>query len=118
LQIVAGSVAGSKWMSNDLYKLAASTNKKFHVVEGANHMSLYEVPNYVDETVSVLAPFFKSILVNALVIQWRSAERRAAQGFTSHRAAPFHSRVARLPGSVLARSLVPNRDSRDHCSIV
>ena len=64
LQIVAGSVAGSKWMSNNLYKLAASTNKKFHIVEGANHMSLYGVPNYVDETVSLLAPF-KSIFVNA-----------------------------------------------------
>jgi uncharacterized protein len=62
LQIVAGSVAGSKWMSDDLYERAASTNKKFHVVDGANHMSLYDVPQYVDEAVSVLAPFFKSIL--------------------------------------------------------
>src|SRR5712692_4258760 len=33
LQIVAGSVAGSKWMSDDLYKRAASTKKNFHVVE-------------------------------------------------------------------------------------
>jgi len=62
LQIVAGSVAGSKWMSDDLYKRAASTNKKFHVVEGANHMQLYDVPKYVDEAVSVLAPFFKANL--------------------------------------------------------
>jgi hypothetical protein len=60
LQIVAGSLAGSKWMSDDLYKRAASTNKKFHVVEGSNHMQLYDVPNYIDEAVSVLAPFFKS----------------------------------------------------------
>lgn len=62
LQIVAGSVAGSKWMSDDLYKRAASKNKNFHVVEGANHMSLYDIPKYVDEAVSVLAPFFKSNL--------------------------------------------------------
>jgi hypothetical protein len=62
LQIVAGSVAGSKWMSDDLYKRAASKEKKFHVVEGANHMSLYDVPKYVDEAVSVLAPFFKTHL--------------------------------------------------------
>ena len=55
LQIVAGSVAGSKWMSDDLYKRAASTDKRFRVVEGANHMSLYGVPKYVDEAVSVLA---------------------------------------------------------------
>lgn len=62
LQIVAGSLAGSKWMSDDLYKRTASTNKKFHVVEGSNHMQLYDVPKYVDEAVSVLAPFFKSNL--------------------------------------------------------
>ncbi len=62
MQIVAGSVAGSKWMSDDLYARAASTDKQFHVVEGANHMSLYDVPKYVDEAVSVLAPFFQSRL--------------------------------------------------------
>lgn len=62
LQIVAGSVAGSKWMSDDLYQRAASKKKNFHVVEGANHMSLYDVPKYVDEAVSVLAPFFQANL--------------------------------------------------------
>lgn len=62
LQIVAGSVAGSKWMSDDLYKRAASKDKNFHVVEGSNHMSLYDVPKYVDEAVAVLAPFFKKNL--------------------------------------------------------
>lgn len=62
LQIVAGSAAGSKWMSDDLFARAASRDKHFHVVEGANHMSLYDVPQYVDEAVSVLAPFFQSRL--------------------------------------------------------
>lgn len=62
LQIVAGSAAGSKWMSDDLFARAASRDKHFHVVEGANHMSLYDVPRYVDEAVSVLAPFFQSRL--------------------------------------------------------
>ncbi|KVK90971.1 hypothetical protein WS93_35565 [Burkholderia cepacia] len=51
LQIVAGSVAGSKWMSDDLFARAASADKRFHVVEGANHMSLYDGPQYVDEAV-------------------------------------------------------------------
>lgn len=59
---VAGSVAGSKWMSDDLLARAASKDKALHVVEGANHMSLYDVPKYVDEAVSVLAPFFQSRL--------------------------------------------------------
>ncbi len=62
MQIIAGSVAGSKWMSDDLYARAASQDKQFHIVDGANHMSLYDVPKYVDEAVSVLAPFFQSRL--------------------------------------------------------
>ncbi|RAM48811.1 MAG: hypothetical protein C6Y22_25655 [Hapalosiphonaceae cyanobacterium JJU2] len=62
LLIVAGSLAGSKWMSEDLYNRAASKNKKFHIVSGSNHMKLYDVPQYVDEAVSVLAPFFKENL--------------------------------------------------------
>ena len=61
LQIVAGSVAGSK-RSDDLYRRAASTKKNLHVVDGANHRSLYDVPRYVDEAVSVLAPFFQANL--------------------------------------------------------
>lgn len=62
LQIVAGSVAGSKWMSDELFNRVASTDKHFHVVDGANHMSLYDVPQYVDEAVAVLSAFFKARL--------------------------------------------------------
>ncbi|WP_087735144.1 alpha/beta hydrolase [Paraburkholderia piptadeniae] len=58
LQIVAGDQAGSKWMSDDLFKRAACKDKNFHVVEGSNHMQLYDVPEFVDEAVSALAPFF------------------------------------------------------------
>ncbi|MFN3320002.1 MAG: alpha/beta hydrolase [Allorhizobium sp.] len=62
IQIVAGSVAGSKWMSDDLFDRAASTDKAFHVIEGANHMDLYDGQTFVDEAVSVLAPFFTAKL--------------------------------------------------------
>ncbi len=62
LQIVAGSDAGSKWMSDDLFERAGTADKQFHVVAGANHMSLYDIPQYVDEAVSVLSPFFKDRL--------------------------------------------------------
>jgi uncharacterized protein len=62
LMIVAGSVAGSKWMSDDLYKRAASKDKHLHVVEGSNHMSLYDVPKYVDEAAAKLASFFNATL--------------------------------------------------------
>lgn len=59
---VAGSVAGSKWMSDDLLARAASTDKQMHVIDGANHMSLYDKQPYVNEAVSVLAQFFQTRL--------------------------------------------------------
>lgn len=62
LQIVAGSNAGSKWMSDDLYNRVASKNKNFHIVESANHMTLYDFPKHVEEAVSVLVSFFKTNL--------------------------------------------------------
>lgn len=68
MQIVAGSVAGSKWMSEDLFDRAASTDKAFHIVEGANHMDLYDGEAFVAEAVSVLAPFFTAKLVAAAAV--------------------------------------------------
>ena len=59
---VAGSNAGSKWMSDDLIERAASKDKQVYVVNGADHMDLYDVPKYVHEAVSQLAPFFKENL--------------------------------------------------------
>ncbi|WP_292008444.1 alpha/beta hydrolase [Chryseobacterium sp.] len=58
LLAIVGSVAGSAWMSDDLLKIAATADKKKYVIEGANHMSLYDRENYVNEAVSQLAPFF------------------------------------------------------------
>ena len=58
LQVVVGSVAGSKWMSDDLMARAASADKNMHIVEGANHMDMYDGEAEVAEAVSVLAPFF------------------------------------------------------------
>lgn len=62
LLIVAGSEAGSKWMSDDLYERAASTDKSFHVVEGANHMDLYDGEKEVAEAVDNLGSFFSDKL--------------------------------------------------------
>ncbi|MFY3590606.1 MULTISPECIES: alpha/beta hydrolase [Achromobacter] len=59
---VTGSAAGSKWMSDDLLARAASADKRMHVVEGANHMSLYDVPKYVEEAISQLVLFFRAKL--------------------------------------------------------
>jgi hypothetical protein len=57
-----GSQAGSKWMSEDLIQRAASSNKALHVVEGGNHMSFYDVPQYVNAAVEQLVPFFRRTL--------------------------------------------------------
>ncbi|RQP04161.1 MAG: alpha/beta hydrolase [Paracoccus sp. BP8] len=62
LQIVAGSVAGSKWMSDDLFARAASADKKVHIVEGANHMDLYDGEKEVAEASKVLGDFFARTL--------------------------------------------------------
>jgi fermentation-respiration switch protein FrsA (DUF1100 family) len=62
LLAIAGSVAGSKWMSEDLIHRAASTDKQLYVVVGANHMSLYDKLNFVDEAVAQLVPFFSTKL--------------------------------------------------------
>ncbi|MEK9711838.1 MAG: alpha/beta hydrolase [Thalassolituus sp.] len=59
---VAGSVAGSKWMSEDLMARAASSDKTLYVIPGANHMSLYDVPIYVDQAVAQLGEFFNRTL--------------------------------------------------------
>lgn len=74
LMLVVGDVAGSKWMSDDLLKRAASRDKHMHIVRGSNHMKLYDVEKYVDEAVSVLVPFFKNHLATA-----GAAHRAAAE---------------------------------------
>ncbi|WP_410221231.1 alpha/beta hydrolase [Pedobacter sp.] len=58
LLTVVGSNAGSKWMSDELMDRAATADKKMYVVEGANHMSLYDRENYVNEATAVLSSFF------------------------------------------------------------
>ena len=62
LLTIVGSVAGSKWMSDDLMERAASGDKTMHIVEGANHMDMYDGESEISEAISVLAPFFNRTL--------------------------------------------------------
>ena len=62
LLVVVGSEAGSKWMSDDLLQRAASQDKHMHLVNGSNHMQLYDGSSQVAEAISVLAPFFQRTL--------------------------------------------------------
>ncbi len=62
LLMIAGSHAGSRWMSDNLIERAASNDKQLVIIEGGNHMSFYDRPEYVDQAVSKLAPFFQRTL--------------------------------------------------------
>lgn len=62
LQLVAGERAGSLWYSQEILAKAASAEKHLHVVAGATHMSLYDDPAQMDETMGRLAPFYRTHL--------------------------------------------------------
>ncbi|MCS4305143.1 alpha/beta hydrolase [Chryseobacterium sp. BIGb0232] len=62
LLAIVGSIAGSAWMSDDLIARAASVDKRKYIIEGANHMSLYDRENYVNEAIDQLVPFFQEKL--------------------------------------------------------
>ncbi|MPY35724.1 alpha/beta hydrolase [Streptomyces adustus] len=55
--VVAGSEAGSLWMSTELHGRARSP-KRLRVVEGGTHMDFYDVPKYVDQAIAEATPFF------------------------------------------------------------
>jgi len=38
--IVDDSEAGTRWMSEDLYKRTANKDKKLHIVKGGTHISI------------------------------------------------------------------------------
>lgn len=58
LLVIAGSAADSKWVSDTLIEKAASTDKKLVIIDGANHMELYDKPEYVKPAVASLSQFF------------------------------------------------------------
>jgi len=74
LLMVAGDSAGSKWMSEDLLERAASKDKQLYIVQGSNHMKLYDVAQYVEEAVSVLAPFLTRRLAGSANAKSEAAE--------------------------------------------
>jgi len=63
LLMVAGSNAGSAWMSEDLVERAASADKKLHVIDGYDHMDFYDKPAPVAAAVEQLSGFFRKNLV-------------------------------------------------------
>ncbi|MFF2383646.1 alpha/beta hydrolase [Streptomyces sp. NPDC058108] len=60
--IVAGSEAGSLWMSTELHGRVRAPKKL--VVEGGAHMDFYDVPEYVGRAVEEAVPFFRENLAD------------------------------------------------------
>lgn len=56
--VIAGSEAGTRWLTEDIYQRAASQNKSIHLVDGATHISMYDIPEHVTEALNKLVPFY------------------------------------------------------------
>jgi fermentation-respiration switch protein FrsA (DUF1100 family) len=58
--LIAGSVADTKVYSDQAHALSNGPKELF-VIEGATHVALYDVPEYVDQAVAKLVPFFTDL---------------------------------------------------------
>jgi fermentation-respiration switch protein FrsA (DUF1100 family) len=58
--LIAGSIAETKVFSEQAYALSNGPKELF-VVEGATHIALYDVPEYVDQAVAKLVTFFGNL---------------------------------------------------------
>ena len=61
LLLIAGSRAGTLWMSEEACARAAGP-KRLHIVDGASHVDMYDKAVYVDEALAQLADFFEANL--------------------------------------------------------
>jgi fermentation-respiration switch protein FrsA (DUF1100 family) len=60
LLLIAGSKADTKVYSDQAYALSKGPKELF-VVEGATHVAMYDVPEYMDQAVAKLVPFFSNL---------------------------------------------------------
>lgn len=57
LLLIAGGAADTKIYSDQAYALSNGPKELF-VIDGATHIALYDRPEYVDQALAKLAPFF------------------------------------------------------------
>lgn len=59
LLMMAGSIADSKYMSDEAFeKATGTTDKEYFIIEGATHIRTYFVPEYVEQVEAKLKEFF------------------------------------------------------------
>ncbi|MFY4775195.1 alpha/beta hydrolase [Metabacillus sp. RGM 3146] len=61
LLLVAGSKAGTRWQSEEVYQLANEL-KELVILDGATHFDMYDIPQYVDQAVPKMVAFFDEYL--------------------------------------------------------
>ncbi|MFT3827456.1 MAG: alpha/beta hydrolase [Chitinophagaceae bacterium] len=61
LLMISGSKAVTLWMTQEAFA-AAKAPKELLVIEGANHMALYDNPEYTKQAVAKADSFFRSVL--------------------------------------------------------
>lgn len=60
---IAGTEAGSLWQSELAYsKATAAASRELYKINGATHMDLYDIPQFVNQAVDKLEKFFRENL--------------------------------------------------------
>jgi hypothetical protein len=60
LRLITGSRAGSLWFSQDAFRRAGSRDKRLHIVEGATHIAMYDMPEFVKQALAQLVPLYQN----------------------------------------------------------
>ncbi|UOQ45768.1 alpha/beta hydrolase [Halobacillus salinarum] len=59
---IAGSDADTRYFSEEAVEQAASKNKELFIIDGATHVGLYDIPEYVEPAVEKLHSFFSKYI--------------------------------------------------------
>ncbi|WP_414694842.1 alpha/beta hydrolase [Paenibacillus sp.] len=58
LMLISGDISESRYYSERAYEKAVTSDKELVLVEGATHVDMYDVPQYVNQAVTKLTTFF------------------------------------------------------------
>lgn len=61
LMLITGDISESRYYSERAYEKAASSDKELVIVEGATHVDMYDVPQYVNQAVDKMTTFFSEM---------------------------------------------------------
>ena len=77
LLLIAGSVADTRYMTENAYvKATAAASKQLLLIEGASHIRTYFVPEYVGQIVAATSEFFAQQLAHAVCFVFGNRPRK------------------------------------------